>query len=492
MFTCVIKLYQNQMIISIVYLLVNSNTMDEWIFPFLALNDRWILTIFILSLVGLLFSIILSFIFIRLSLRRLNGHFLLTNLFICFSVCFLYLIIILFLLRANELFCGLREFLSQLAYALLFSAILSRYIMQWLGSRILSNRTKQFTSLLIYFLLIFIQIPIAILWWYFTIPRRCQQDTTSMNIVSSSSNLPRFQFQLPQVSVSSSCSNRCLVDYRFYATFTYTIVELFCCTMIATCLFCCRHCHRRQFEKDSNESNSSNGNNIRLTLFNMFALILIDLVWLTWTCIYYFTHPFYIYPALILGMLLIATISLFFLLLPQVYYYSKLKINETPVYKSNPVIRPSSTPDLPGATTLYSNQLANNDETNDQQLLLEEKSNRQKRKEQTLSNGSDGSFDGGASDTYLPITRTPKGPFKVKTNEKISANEKLDQLIYGEQTTNPSNVKTTTKNNDMKIPSDTPLPRSSSAQVAPLQRQVKHCIEMIESNFHVVILVNIE
>ena len=124
--------------------------------------------------------------------------------------------------------------------------------MQWLGSRILSQHTKQLTSLLVYLLLIFTQIPIGILWWYFTIPRACQQ--RNMNILSSTSKIPKlmFNFQKPIISPTSSirsCSNRCIVDYRFYATFIYIILELFFCTTIATCLFLCRHCHRNQTEK---------------------------------------------------------------------------------------------------------------------------------------------------------------------------------------------------------------------------------------------------
>lgn len=470
----------------------DSSTMNDehtnqspWKFPYLALHDTWVLTIFILSLIGLLCTIIVSFILIRLLSRRLNGHFLLTNLFICFSVCFLYVIIILFLIRANDLFCALREFLSQLAYALLFSALLCRYIMQWLGSRILSNRTKRLTSLLIYLLLIFTQIPIGVLWWYFTTPRQCQSDQP-MNIVSSASNLPPFQFRFPPRPLRPSCSNRCSADYRFYATFTYTILELFFCTMIGTCLFFCRQCHRPRLAKDPNETVSTNGNHGLLTFFNMLALILIDLVWLTWTAIYYFTDPFFIFPAMILSMISIATISLIFILLPQLYFYSKMKIVETPVYKSNTTI-PSS-PALPPATTttLYSNKLATNDDGTDQELLIqdkspESKSNRQKRKQQTLSDVSDGSVEAGASDTYLPITRTPKGPFKVKTNEKVDANEKRDQLLHSEKkghvNTSVANEANVQENPPQPSPKEiSPPPRPPSAQPqqasAPLQRQV--------------------
>ena len=401
-------------------------------FPYLTFNDTWILTIFIISLLGFFCTIIVSFLFlIHLSSRRLNGHFLLTNLFICFSVCFLYVIIILFLIRANELFCALREFLSQLAFALLFSAFLCRYIMQWLGCRILSNRTQQLTSLLIYLLLIFVQIPIGILWWYFTTPRRCQSDQPA-NIISSRSTLPAFSFRWPKTPFLPSCSNLCLADYRFYATFTYTIIELIFSTIISTCLFFCRQCQRMRLPKDPNETMSTYGNRSLLTFFNMFALILIDFIWLTWTGIYYLTDPFFIFPATILSMISIATLTLVFILIPQLYFYSKMEKIQTPIYKSNTTL-PSS-PVLPPATTttLYSNKLATSDDGTDQELLLQEKStdsksNRQKRKEKTISNESDESVENGPSDTYLPITRTPKGPFKVKPNPKV------DQFVQPEE-----------------------------------------------------------
>ncbi|CAF0986710.1 unnamed protein product [Rotaria sp. Silwood1] len=420
--------------------------------PLLALNDAWILPMFILCLFGILCTIIISLFFICLSYRRLNGHFLLTNLFICFSVCFIYIIIIIFLIRANELFCGLREFLSQLAYALLFSSLLCRYIMQWLGSRILSKRTKQLTSLLIYLLLIFIQIPIGILWWYFTIPRNCQHQ--QMNILISSADIPEFivDFQKPFISSSiKSCSNRCIVDYRFYATFTYTMLELFFCTIIATCLFLYRYCHRNYMEKEKDDKTISiNGNNSTLTFLNMFAFFFIDLTWLSWSFIYYFTHPFFIFPSFIISMFIIATICLILILLPQIYYYSKLKTNDIDTYKTKVNIQP---------TTLYSNKLASTNDIHDQELLLEEnniskqKLNREKKLQQTLSNGSELSYELGASGTFLPITRTPKGPFKVTTTDKSTSSEKIDNLIHEEQQNIQTNSKTQNglSTNDKKV-----------------------------------------
>jgi hypothetical protein len=370
------------------------------------------------------------------------------------------MIIIVFLIRPNELFCGLREFLSQFAFALLYSALLCRYIMQWLGSRILSKRTKKLTSLLIYLLLIFIQIPIGILWWYFTIPRSCQQ--RRMNILSSASKIPKFIFHFRKTFSSSSsalqpCSNRCIVDYRFYATFIYPIIELLLCTIIATCLFLCRHCHRNRIDTKQEKNISINGNNPVLNFLNMFAFILIDLIWITWTLIYYFNHPFFIFPALIIGMFSIATICLVFILLPQIYYYSKLKTNDVDTYKTKSNIQSS---------TLYSNKLAATDEINDQELLLEDKSPVKKQE-------SEISYELGESGTFLPITRTPKGPFKVTTPV-----EKLDKLIYGEHTTQlHSNNHKRSNTNDIKVNASLPDVNHQHEQrlqppMAPLQRQV--------------------
>ncbi|CAF1130229.1 unnamed protein product [Rotaria sordida] len=447
--------------------------------PLLPLNDVWILPIFILCLFGILCTIIISFLFIYLSYRRLNGHFLLTHLFICFSVCFIYIIIIIFLIRANELFCGLREFLTQFVYVLLFSSLLCRYIMQWLGSRILSKRTKQLTSLLIYLLLIFIQIPIGILWWYFTIPRSCQH--RQMNILISSAEIPEFIFDFQKSIISSSsssiksCSNRCIVDYRFYATFTYTILELFFCTIIATCLFFYRCCHRRNnIEKDKNDKIISiNDNNSILTFLNMFAFFFIDLIWLLWSFIYYFTHPFFIFPSLIISMFIIATICLIFILLPQIYYYSKVKINDIDTYKSKITNQ---------STTLYSNKLASTNDIHDQELLLNEnilneKKIHEKNLQQTLSNGSELSYELGSSGTFLPITRTPKGPFKVKTKDKIESNEKLDKLIdkehqYTQTISNKQNELDTNETKVNETISNTIIQKEQRLQppLAPLQR----------------------
>ena len=449
-----------------------NHSLSTVLFPW---NDTWILPILILCSIGIVCTIILALIFICLSYRRLNGHFLLTNLFLCFSIMFIYLIIIVFFVRANEIFCGLREFLSQFAYALLYSALLCRYIMQWLGSRILSKRTKKLTSLLIYLLLIVIQIPIGILWWYFTVPRACQQ--RRMNILLSGSKFPEFHFHFHRPISSSSalkpCSNRCVVDYRFYATFTYPMIELVLCTIIATCLFLCRHCHRRStVDSDQEKAVSINGNNSVLNFFNMFAFISIDLIWLLWTMIYYFTHPFFIFPALILSMFTIATICLLFILIPHVYYYSKFKLNDMDIYENQNNYNKKITHP---ATTLYSNKLAATDEINDQELLLEEKSKGKKQTHPT--NESERSYELGESGTFLPITRTPKGPFKLST----SPSEKFDQFMSNEriETQNNANHQVhRSKTSEMKInPSFSDLNQRQEQQriqppIAPLQRQV--------------------
>jgi hypothetical protein len=249
-----------------------------------------------------------------------------------------------------------------------------------------------------------------------------------------------------------------MIDYRFYATFTYPIVELVCCTIIAICLFFCRHCHRNQTDQD--RTISINGHNPILAFLNMFAFILIDLIWITWTFIYYFTHPFFIFPSFILGMFLIATICLLLILLPQLYYYSKMKMNDIETYKTKTDIQP---------TTLYSNKLAAADEMNDQELLLEEKS--KTKKQPNFSNESDLSYELGDSGTFLPITRTPKGPFKVTTPI-----EKLDKLIYGEEH-NTQIITNNSNTNEMKVnasSTDVPNHREQRLQppLAPLQRQV--------------------
>lgn len=404
---------------------------------FLPLNDTWILSIFILCLIGLLCTIILSLILIYLSSRRSNDHVFLTNLFICFSLTFIYLILIIFLLRSNEILCSLREFLSQLSYAFLYSAFLSRYIMQWLGSRILSKRTKHYTSLLIYMLLIFIQIPIGILWWYFTSPRLCQQ----IDVNRFSSHMPNFFFQFHKSFRSTtSCSHHCTVDYRFYATFTYTIVQLVLCTILSTCLFFCRHC------RTDEKLISTNGYHRLVNCLHMFAFIFIDFIWLIWTLIYYFTNPFFIYPALILSMFSIATISLLFILLPQIYYYSKIKINDIEQYQLTNKVQ---------STTLYSNKLA----ANEHELLFDEKKPMHKAE-------SEISYELGDSGTFLPITRTPKGPFKVFNHEK-KPSEKLDDLIYGDdhqKTVNNNEIKVNTSANDVR--------NLQPPVTSPLQRQV--------------------
>jgi len=276
-----------------------------------------------------------------------------------------------------------------------------------------------------------------------------------MNILLSTSNLPKFVFDFKKPIEYLSCSNRCIVDYRFYATFTYTIIELFFCTIISICLFFCRHCHRNL----TNEKFVSiNGHNPILTFLNMFAFILIDFIWLIWTFIYYFQHPFYIFPSFIISMFIIATICLIFILLPQIYYYSKLKLNNINT-------------NIP-STTLYSNKLASTDDiNNNQEFLIEDKSlNNLKKK--TLSNKSELSYELGDSGTFLPITRTPKGPFKVTTDKRTSI-EKLDKLIYGEH----HNTQTISNTNDIKVNSSLTNIINQQEQrlqppIAPIQRQV--------------------
>lgn len=394
------------------------------------LNSLWIFSLFILSLFGILITILILIYFIYISMRRLNDYLILPNLFLCFSICFIYIILIIFLIRPSKFLCGLREFLSQFAYVLLYSSLLCRYIMEWLSTRILSKRTKQLTCLLIYFLLIFIQIPIGILWWYFTLPHICQYHLINEK--------PKLKFHFyKRMLTKKSCSYQCIVDYRFYATYTYIIIQLFLCTIISLCLFLYRCYHRNRNEK----TNIKNSYGL-LTFLNMFAFILIDLTWLIWTFIYYYSQTFFVFPSIFIGMFIIGTISLIFLLLPQIYFYSKNGMNNINIPK----------------TTLFSNKLASTEDIKDQDLLLQDKYNENHNKHQTLSNGSELSYELGMSGTFLPITKTPKGPFKVTNVEKIRSAEKLDD-------------KSTKNERKITIPV-TPITKQPS--IAPLQRQVYH------------------
>ena len=422
------------------------NSIDNQTLALLSFNNPWILSILILSLVGILLTIIILFLFLYISIHHSNNHLILPNLFICFSVCFIYIIVIFFLIRGNELFCGLREFLSQLAYALLYSALLCRYIMQWLAARILSKKTKQLTSVLIYLLLISVQIPIGILWWYFTFPRHCQQQT-----IHGYPKL-RFHFQKRISSTSSikPCAHQCIVDYRFYATYTYTIVELFLCTIIAICLFLCRYCRRNKIEKE--QLLRIDKNHASLTFFNMFAFVLIDTAWLIWTFIYHFTHPTFAFSSLVIGMFTIGTICLFFILIPQLYFCSKINLNDLNI------------PQI----TFFSNKLASIGDPKEQDLLLHEKhKDRLDQNKKSLSNDSDLSYELGTSGTFLPITRTPRGLFKVINTDKATPIE-----IYEERLSNNLNESMKRKMNTSETHVINQQEEQLQSSIAPLKRQV--------------------
>ncbi|CAF3397081.1 unnamed protein product [Rotaria sp. Silwood1] len=432
----------------------NIHTIDNQTLSLLQFNYQWIFSLFILSLIGILITIIMSFLCLYLAIHRLN----LTNLFLCFSVCFIYIIVILFLIRGNELFCGLREFLSQFAYVLIYSALLCRYIMKWLSTRILSKRTKQLTSLLIYLLLVFIQIPIGILWWHFTIPRFCQKQT-----INEHTKL-KFHFQ-KQISSMKPCSYQCFVDYRFYATYTYIILQLFLCTMISICLFLCHHCH---CDKNVNDQLilTNNYHNRLLAFFNMFAFILIDITWLIWTFIYHFTHPYYVYPSLVIGMFTIGTICLLFILMPQVYFYSKTSMNDINIPKA----------------LIFSNKLTSIESIKDHDVLLNEKSIDEFdfNKQQKLSNGSELSYELATSGTFLPITRTPKGPFKILNKDKAISTEKFHKLIYDKHSNKVkilnNNDRSIIHENEMNIPINHRLNQQEQehlkSSIVPLQCQL--------------------
>ena len=88
------------------------------------------------------------------------------------------------------------------------------------------------------------------------------------------------------------------------------------------------------------------------------------------------------------------------------------------------------------------------------------------------------------SGTFLPITRTPKGPFKVTTTtEKTSPVEKLDKLIYGEH----QNSQTGSNTVDVKVNTSSTDIRNKQEQrlqppIAPLQRIVS-VMEVLEILF---------
>jgi hypothetical protein len=155
-------------------------------------------------------------------------------------------------------------------------------------------------------------------------------------------------------------------------------------------------------------------------------------------------------------MFTIGTISLVFILFPQIFVYSKNHMNDIDIPK----------------TTLFSNKLASTEDIYDQDLLVYKKQN----KHQILTNGSELSYELGTSGTFLPITKTPKGPFKVINKEKTRLTEKLDHLIYGEHsnTTLISNNQDKSIKNERKL--NTPVTDVTKNQlelpIAPLQRQV--------------------
>ncbi|CAF5146277.1 unnamed protein product, partial [Rotaria magnacalcarata] len=121
------------------------------------------------------------------------------------------------------------------------------------------------------------------------------------------------------------------------------------------------------------------------------------------------------------------------------------------------------------------------DDNNDHELLLEENSPNQKlnceKKEQILSNRSELSYEIGTSGTFLPITRTPKGPFKVKVTDQIRPIEKIENLTYQEHpnTQTTSNNQYVSRTNDEKTNQSMSDMRNQKEQriqpsLAPLQR----------------------
>ncbi|CAF0736422.1 unnamed protein product [Didymodactylos carnosus] len=492
-------------------------------------SESWLLPILILCIIGFALTIAISFLFVCLSFKRFNGLYILTNLLICLGVSLLYIIIIIFLVRGTELLCGLREFLSQFGYVLLFSSFLSRYIMQWLGARILSSRTKQFTAILIYLLFIFIQIPIGILWWYFTMPRSCPissndiislvrppplfplpdefpfRQRSSVTTTRSSQDylfpislstdhnnkVQRHLYKAHDLAYNKLCSYRCNVDYRFYATYTYTIIQLLLCTIISCCLFCFRNNYNSSVPKTTISSETYHTTTTPLSsktlnFLTMFTFVLIDLFWLLWTFFYFFAHSYYVFPALVGGMFSIATLCLIFILIPQLYYYAHMKVSSS-LYnnksqstdthilevgdgngsgqklnnKSNTKKKQRKNRKLTETTQpIYSADTTDNDDLLQPLSSTQKKSNKSKHglRIEKLNNNNDSeqSYENeiGTSGTFLPITTTPRGMFKVNDETTINKQkikhqsentkikdenkvetpvEKLDKLIYGDR-----------------------------------------------------------
>ena len=372
-------------------------SIDNRTLPLLPFTYPWIFPVFIFCLLGILLTIIILFLLTYFSFHQYHDQTVLPNILISFSVGSTYIIAIICLIRGNEFLCGLREFLSQLAYALLFSAFLSEYSIQWLSRQIQSKRMQQYIALLAFSLLVSVQIPIGILWWYFTVPRHCpQQRTTEYPPL-------RFIFQQQRKPLSAAaCANHCTIDYRFYATYTYIIFELVLCTIIAICLFFSRYSQERN-KVEKQASIPSYDHQTLSRFLRLVTFVLISLIWSCWSLVYHYTDPFFVFPSLILGMFTIATICLFLILIPQIYFYFKVKSYKIHQRKS----------------LLIQNRFAVAEELKEQA---------------TLSPRNNVSYELGTSGTFLPLTRTPRDLFLgTTTNKATSTMDKLDQLIYGEQ-----------------------------------------------------------
>jgi hypothetical protein len=193
----------------------------------------------------------------------------------------------------------------------------------------------------------------------------------------------------------------------------------------------------------------------------MFALILIDIAWVSWTFVYHFTDTNFVFPALVIGMFTIGTICLLFILLPQIYFYSKNQIKDDNIPK----------------VLLFSNRLASIDDIKDQDLLLPDKPKDQ-NKQQIIYNESELSYELGTSGTFLPITRTPKGFFKA-TTERTTPIEKLNQLIYEEQSNTSGIGNSQTRSMKSERKRDLPGVDHTRIQppIVPLQRQVEYSFQ---------------
>ncbi|CAF4791754.1 unnamed protein product, partial [Rotaria socialis] len=143
--------------------------------------------------------------------------------------------------------------------------------------------------------------------------------------------------------------------------------------------------------------------------------------------------------------------------IPKVYFYSKCSKNEL---------------NMP-ETVIYTNKLAAMDDMNDDDddadaLILNGKL-RDQNKPQNKSNQSESSYELAKSGTFLPLTRSPKGPFKVINTNRKKSIEKSDTLIHEED----FNIKQISKTQDESSPHDKTIYKQElKSSLVPIHYQV--------------------